>query len=593
MWNPAMEQMTGLPAGEVLGRTPQDLFPFLAEAGVIDAMRRALRGEISHSPDFPYFIESTGRQGWATDLVGPMRNSRGEIVGVINSVIEITSRVQEEHFVNTLMDSLPGNVYLFQPDGKFLKWNKVLEDITGYTSEEISEMSPLALVPDNEKDAFSQTIARVLSEGQDSIESHILTRDGKSVPYYYKCVRMNAEQGPCVLGIGIDISDRRHLEDQFRQAQKMEAIGQLAGGIAHDFNNLLTIITGYCQLILRSLDANDPLREKVQEILRAGERSASLTRQLLTFSRKQVLAPKIMNLNDVVYDTEKMLHRLIGEDIQLTTALHPQLGNVRADPGQIEQVLLNLAVNARDAMPQGGKLLVETRNVNLDGGASWTRGRNGRQSYVMLSISDTGMGMTEEIRQRIFEPFFTTKETGKGTGLGMAVVHGIVEQSDGHIDVESAPGSGTSFKIYLPCSVGESQPKSIHEGFIRAPKGTETILLVEDEAIVRALSREVLQESGYKVLDAPDGGSALRLSEEYEGHIHLLVTDVVMPGMGGLALTERIVEFYPNIKVLYVSGYTDDAVVKYGVLHEEVNFLQKPFSPDSLAYKVRDVLDSA
>lgn len=593
MWNPAMVQITGLRPEEVLGKTPNDIFPFLAEAGVVDAMRRALKGEIGHSPDFPYHIESTGHQGWATDLVGPMRNSRGEIIGVINSVIEITARVQEERFVNTLMDSLPGNVYLFDPDGKFLKWNKVLQDITGYTSEEIAEMSPLDLVPEGEKSAFSKTIAKVLSEGQDSIESHILTRDGISIPYYYKCVRMNAEQGPCVLGIGIDISERRQLEDQFRQAQKMEAVGQLAGGIAHDFNNLLTIITGYCQLILRSLDPRDPMREKVQEILRAGERSASLTRQLLTFSRKQVLAPKVLNLNDVVYDTEKMLHRLIGEDIQLTTELHPQLDNVRADPGQIEQVLLNLAVNARDAMPQGGKLSIETRNVKLDPGLSRPRPGDPRDFYVMLSISDTGTGMTEEIRQRIFEPFFTTKETGKGTGLGMAVVHGIVEQSDGYIKVESTPGTGTSFKIYLPRSIGESQPKSVHDGFIRAPKGTETILLVEDEAIVRALSREVLQESGYNVLDAPDGDSALLVSQEYNGPIHLLVTDVVMPGMGGLALREKIVEFYPQIKVLYVSGYTDDAVVKYGVLHEEVNFLQKPFSPDSLASKVREVLDSA
>lgn len=592
MWNPAMEEITGLRAEEVLGKTPHEISPFLAETGGIDAMRRALKGETSHSPDFPYHVPSTGRQGWATDLVGPMRNTRGDIVGVINSVIEVTDRVREEHFVNTLMDSLPGNVYLFEPDGKFLKWNKVLEDVTGYTGEEIAEMSPLTLVPENEKSAFSKTVAKVLSNGQDAIECHVLTRDGRAVPYYYKCVRMKTEQGPCVLGIGIDISDRRNLEDQFRQAQKMEAVGQLAGGIAHDFNNLLTIITGYCQLILRSLDPRDPLREKVQEILRAGERSTSLTRQLLTFSRKQVLAPKILNLNDVVYDTEKMLQRLIGEDIHLTTVLHPQLDKVRADPGQVEQVLLNLAVNARDAMPQGGKLSIETRNVRLDPGFSSTYPGDRSGWYVMLAISDTGTGMTEDVRQRIFEPFFTTKETGKGTGLGMAVVHGIVEQSEGHIQVESTPGAGTSFRIYFPRSVGDSHPRSALDGFIRAPKGKETILLVEDEAIVRALSREVLQESGYHVLDAADGDSALRVSEEYDGHIHLLVTDVVMPGMGGPALTERILKAYPEIKVLYVSGYTDDAVVKYGVLHEEVNFLQKPFSPDSLAYKVREVLDS-
>ena len=589
MWNPAMEQITGLRPEQVLGRTPQELFPFLQNIGIIDAMRRALEGGITHSNDFQYDIPGTDRRGWATALVGPMRNTKGEIIGVINSVIETTSRVQDERFVNTLMDSLPGSVYLFQADGKFLKWNKVLEDVTGYTKEEIAEMSPFTLVQKNEIDGISRMIDTVLSEGQASVESSVLTKDGRTVPYYYKGVRMTTEQGPCVLGIGIDISDRRRLEDQFRQAQKMEAVGQLAGGIAHDFNNLLTIITGYCQLILRSMRSDDPQTERVQEILRAGERSASLTRQLLTFSRKQVLAPKVLSLNEVIYDTEKMLHRLIGEDIQLTTSLHPRLHNVRVDPGQIEQVLLNLAVNARDAMPEGGSLLIETKNVEL--GAEHSTGDAPANSYVLLTVSDTGKGMTEDIKHRIFEPFFTTKGNGQGTGLGLAVVHGIIKDSDGYIEVESNGQSGTTFSIYLPHSADVVR-SATHDSLAPAPDGTETILLVEDEAVVRALSREVLEDSGYKVLEAADVDRALHLSGEYKGKIHLLVTDVVMPGIAGPALAERIVKRFPEIKVLFVSGYTDDAVVKYGVLHDEVNFLQKPFSPDALANKVRDVLDT-
>jgi CheY-like chemotaxis protein len=371
----------------------------------------------------------------------------------------------------------------------------------------------------------------------------------------------------------------------------MEAIGQLAGGIAHDFNNLLTIISGYSGLLLNSR-VDPSTKGQLKEIHKAGERAASLTRQLLAFSRKQVLAPKVLDLNATVMDTEKMLRRLIGEDVLLATALDPNLMPVKVDPGQIEQVIINLAVNARDAMRKGGKLTIDTANVELDETFTHLRPDVKPGRYVMLAVSDTGCGMTKEVEARIFEPFFTTKGPGKGTGLGLATVYGIIKQSGGNIYVYSEPDRGTTFKIYLPTVEEQASPDQSVYGMNVAAFGDETILLVEDEDGVREIARLALEAHGYKVLEASRGQEAIRLCTTHQGPIHLLVSDVVMPEMGGREVAERLGALNAGIKMLYLSGYTDDAVVRHGVLEAQAAFLQKPFTPVALATKVREVLDA-
>jgi CheY-like chemotaxis protein len=371
----------------------------------------------------------------------------------------------------------------------------------------------------------------------------------------------------------------------------MESIGALAGGVAHDFNNLLTVITGFSEILLGQLNANDPSRELVSEIRQAGDRAAALTRQLLAFSRKQLLAPKIIDLNLLLRETEKMLRRLIGEDIELETRLAAELGCVRADPGQLEQALLNLVVNARDAMPTGGHLTIATSNVELQSPFSRQHPEAPSGPFVMLVVSDTGCGMAEAVRAQIFEPFFTTKEIGKGTGLGLATVYGIVKQSGGHIEVHSEVGRGTVFQIYLPRVPDAERPRHSLGGPTTLDQGSETILLVEDEASVRVTARHVLSASGYAVLEAADGEAALQICQQHAEAIHLLLTDVVMPKMGGRQLADLLQPLRPDMKVLFLSGYTDDALVRHGVQESHMAFLQKPFTPAALARKVREVLD--
>ncbi|MBI3461983.1 MAG: response regulator, partial [Planctomycetes bacterium] len=385
----------------------------------------------------------------------------------------------------------------------------------------------------------------------------------------------------------------RETEANLRQAQKMDAIGQLAGGVAHDFNNLLTIILGYGELALESTDKDNPLYEMISEIGNAGQRAAALTKQLLAFSRKQPLQPTSLDLNRLVSDMERMLRRLIGEDIELQPLLAPHLHHVKADPAQIQQVLLNLVVNARDAMPQGGRLTIETANVQLDPRDVKAQPDVRPGPYVLLAVTDSGCGMDEKTRARIFEPFFTTKGPGKGTGMGLATVYGIVKQSEGHITVDSKPGEGTTFRIFLPRVEQTLLTRQVDSKPSESPRGTETILLVDDESLVRGLIRRILEAHGYCVLEAGDGAEALHVSRQHSGRIHLLLTDVVMPEMSGTELARLLQEVKPETKVLFMSGYTDDAVTRHGGLEPGRPFLQKPFTSDVLTRTVRETLGPA
>jgi nitrogen-specific signal transduction histidine kinase len=391
----------------------------------------------------------------------------------------------------------------------------------------------------------------------------------------------------------VDVTDRVRLEEQLRQAQKMEAIGQLAGGVAHDFNNLLTVISGNCDLLLSGARADDPTRANLVDIRAAGERAANLTRQLLAFSRKQILEPKLVDVHEVLGGVEKMLRRLIGEDVTLGTDFAADPSWVKVDPGQLEQVVMNLAVNARDAMPRGGRLTIRTRSLGPPDAPDLdeTSGKR-RRPRVAISIADNGVGIPADVKPHLFEPFFTTKPAGKGTGLGLATVYGIVKQSGGDITVESEPGKGATFTFVLP-SHPEPRRRGSGASLHAVPRGTETVLVVEDEDAVRRIVKIALESTGYRVIEARNGPDALDLARAHAGGIQMLVTDVVMPEMSGREVAARIAEAHPGVRILYMSGYTDDAVMRHGIVESGVAFLQKPFSPLSLARKVREVLDAA
>jgi two-component system cell cycle sensor histidine kinase/response regulator CckA len=488
-----------------------------------------------------------------------------------------------------LFEDNPQPMWVMEPESrKFLAVNRAAERLYGYSDAEFSTMSLRDLQTEEEARAPKP-------HGQDVIGTPAArrhhTKTGRVLEVEIAAQPVQYCDQKAELAVILDITSRRELEEQLRQSQKMEAVGMLAGGVAHDFNNLLTIITGYSQLILNNLRPEDANRHSVEQIMRAGERAAALTKQLLAFSRRQVLQPKVLDLNRLVGSLTAMLQRLIGEDVDLRLVLRPDIGRVHADPGQVEQVLMNLVVNARDAMPKGGVLTVETANVELDESYVSRHIEVKSGPYVMLAVSDNGAGMDEATRGRLFEPFFTTKAAGKGTGLGLSTVFGIVKQSGGSLQVYSEPGSGTSVKVFLPrieqavANDPEAQRKV-------ARRGHETVLLVEDDDMVRNLVRETLERDGYTVIDANSPVEARRASDKFEGTIHLLITDVIMPKTNGRELAEQLTRRRPNMKVLYMSGYTDSAIASSGVLERESAFLQKPFTPVALTGKVRDILEN-
>ena len=506
---------------------------------------------------------------------------------------ETALRESEERY-RTLVEGVRDVIFALSPEGTITSLNPAFETITGWRREEWVGQPFEKLVHAEDLPFALELLGRVVRGDLRAVSQfRVATAKGE-----YRMGEFSATpqllEGRLIgiLGIGRDVTERVQLEQQLRQAQKMEAVGRLAGGIAHDFNNILTAITGYADLLLEDLRPSDSRHQDVAEIRKAADRAAGLTRQLLAFSRQQVLQPSVIDVKTLVGDLEKMLGRLLGEDVELGTRLAPDTGRVKADAGQLEQVLMNLAVNARDAMPHGGKLTLETSNVDLSEGYAADHYPARPGSYVMIAVTDTGTGMSEETQAHMFEPFFTTKEKGKGTGLGLATVYGIIKQSGGFIWVYSELGHGTTFKIYLP-RVGESADlvKGPAPARARAAGGSETVLLAEDEAPVRAVARQVLERHGYTVLEAPSAEAALDIAARYSGAIHLLLTDVIMPGLSGRELATRLADLRPEARVIFMSGYTDDAVTRHGVLEPGLAYLQKPFTPDALGQKVREVLD--
>ncbi|MDQ3068857.1 MAG: response regulator [Acidobacteriota bacterium] len=502
-----------------------------------------------------------------------------------------------EDRINYALEAARMGVWDIDMATKRLTWSDSMAPIFGLTQDQIPASGDecLALIHPDDQAMVEGAIAKATEARTDyQVEFRVIWPDG-SLRWMTGRGRMicAADGTPeRLIGVGNDITDRKSLEAQLRQSQKMEAVGQLAGGVAHDFNNLLTAILGYSNFVIDTLEPADERREDMEEVIKAGHRAAALTRQLLAFSRKQVLQPTSVDLNEMVNGMRQMLSRLIGEHVDLVATLAPELGSARADLGQLEQVLMNLALNARDAMPDGGRLSIETADVELD--SSFAQGvelQAGR--YVMLAVSDSGVGMDGHTKQRLFEPFFTTKDPGKGTGLGLATVYGIVKQSGGYIWVSSEPGKGASFKVYLPRedAPGEAlRPNAVED---RVVSGTESILVVEDEAAVRLLTCRILERAGYQVIDAPNPKEAEALFEKHEHAFSLLISDVIMPGSSGPAMFARLARKSPSLRVLYVSGYTDDMIVRQGELLAGVEFLQKPFTATALTRTVRDVLDRA
>jgi PAS domain S-box-containing protein len=576
----------GMPALEIL-RREAPLVPLIVVTGSIDEETAAACIKAGAAD---YVLKThLVRLGPAVRSALEMRNSRAE-----RAAAEAALRTNEQRF-RALVEHSWDAIALFGPDGAILYGSPATTRILGYDLSEFVGRNALEMIHDDDRDTVVGRLTEAMANpgGRVDVAARVRHKDGSW--RYLEGVLTNLLDDPSVGAIVNnyrDATERRSLEQQVIQAQKMEAVGRLAGGVAHDFNNILTAIGGYTDLLLADLPLDDPRREDVDEIHRAADRAAALTQQLLAFSRRQVLQPKVIDLNALVSNVEKLLRRLLGEDVLLATALAGDVGRVRADPGQLEQVIVNLAVNARDAMPTGGRLTIETSNVDLDAAYAAEHRSVVPGPYVVIAVSDTGTGMSADVQSHMFEPFFTTKEVGKGTGLGLATAYGIVKQSGGSIWVYSELGHGTTIKVYLPRvdepaePLGSSAPVDA-----TSLRGTETILLVEDEPSVRAVARQILARQGYVILEAPDGQTALAMVDGGGPSVDLVLTDVVMPGMSGRGLADQLATRCPGLRVLFMSGYTDDAIVRHGMLEPGLAYLQKPFRPDALVRKVREVLN--
>jgi PAS domain S-box-containing protein len=554
------------------------------------------------------FLCADGSYAYVFDRGYVLHDEDGKSIRMIGAMMDITDRKRAEEALRetnetlrTLVHASPLAIAVLDRQEKVRIWNAAAERIFGWKPHEVLGRLLPGMAAPGHPDEFPLLARRVLKgEPLSNLEFTGSRKGGQPVDLSVSMAPLRDARGAIsgAMTVIVDVTERKtaesqrgQLEEQLRQSQKMEAVGRLAGGVAHDFNNLLTAISGYAELLQGRFDPKDSVRSYVDEILKSSDRASQLTRQLLAFSRRQVLQPKVLDLNSVVQNMESLLRRLIGEHIDLRTSSGPNLSSVRADQGQIEQVIMNLAVNARDAMPGGGQLTIETRNVELNARYNDRHGRVRNGPHVLLSVCDTGSGMDPETQSHLFEPFFTTKEKDKGTGLGLATVYGIVKQSGGDIWVYSEPGRGSCFKIYFP-AVGQAPESAAKEATrVRRRAGTETVLLAEDSDVVRRLLREILLGQGYTLLEARHGAEALQLSRGFAGHIDLLVTDMVMPQMSGRELAAQLSPERPDMKILYMSGYTEEAIVRHGVLDPGTSFLEKPFTPDSLAQRIRELLD--
>jgi PAS domain S-box-containing protein len=506
--------------------------------------------------------------------------------------------LREQLLSKSIIDSLPGIFYLYTyPELRLILWNREHESLLGYGVGEIAGRHVTDWHAPESEGAVLQAIEDVMTKGRASIEAHLLTKDGRSVPFLLTGIMFEAQGQLYLMGIGIDVTERKRaeaeaekLQNQLTQAQKMESVGRLAGGVAHDFNNMLGVILGYSEIALNKVAADQPIYSALQGIQQAAQRSADLTRQLLTFARKQTVAPKVLDLNDTVASMLNMLRRLIGENIDLVWLPDESLGAIKMDCTQIDQILANLCVNARDAIGDTGRIAIETGNVVFDAAYCASHAGFTPGEYVLLMLSDNGCGMDRETISHLFEPFFTTKEIGKGAGLGLATVYGIVKQNNGFVNVYSELGLGTTFKIYLPRHKAKDEKLPEPEETAPVTTGHETILLVEDEPMILEMTTVMLELQGYTVLPANSAGEAISLAREYADEIHLLLTDVVMPEMNGRDLARNLLPLYPHLKCLFMSGYTANVIAHHGVLDEGVQFLQKPFTMQDLAAKIRAVL---
>ena len=597
-WNAGAERIYGYLAAEVIGKPVSMLVPINRTDEIPNILECLKRNEIVDHFE-TVRVRKDGKELQVELTVSPIRDAMERIVGASTIGRDISERKQRErelYRLAALVESSNDAIIGKSVDGIITDWNVGAQRIYGYSASEIVGKSISTIFPPDHYAEITEMMEKIrLGERVAKADTIRLRQDGKKIHVALTLSPIKDSDGR-VIGVSAvarDITESRLLEEMLRQAQKMDAVGHLAGGIAHDFNNLLGVILGYSGILLEAVSLNDPWRKAIEEIQKAGDRAALLTRQLLAFSRKQVLQPKVLDLNGVVVGMENLLNRLIGENIELRVVLNPAIGRIKADFGQLEQIIMNLAVNSRDAMPAGGMLTIETSNVELDERYAAQHASTQSGPHVMLAVTDNGCGMDESTKSHIFEPFFTTKGIGKGTGLGLATVYGIVKQSGGSVWVYTEPGVGTTFKIYLPRVDHVPENEHLMDTIEKVDRGLQTILVVEDDAALLQVICRSLEEVGYVTLAAQRPAEAIHIFENHLGTIHLMVTDVIMPGMSGDQLASHLSAIRPEMKVLYISGYTDGTIVHHGVLDPGLAFLQKPFSPRALARKVSDVLSAA